>query len=245
MNKDNYNKLKALRLPGMATEYERQCNLENIETYTFEQRLMLLVDAEFDNQHNNKINRLLKAANLSEKNASLSNIKYYSDRHLNKEQITELSTNEYVRKGKSIIITGACGSGKSYIANALGVNACESGISVKYVRLPDLLNEFELSRLQRNYAQLIKKYEKCELLIIDEWLLVPTSEQEQRDIMELIERRYRSKSTIFCSQFSPESWHKKLGGSAIADAIMDRVISSAITIHIDGEESMRMKKIDK
>ncbi|MBS5112710.1 MAG: IS21-like element helper ATPase IstB [Coprobacillus cateniformis] len=242
MNDENISKLKALRLPGMVAEYERQCTLEDIDTYTFDQRMSLMIDAEFDSEHNNKIKRLIKNANFSESSASLTQIKYYPDRHLDKALITELSTNSYIKKNRNIIITGASGSGKSYVANSLGVNACHNGLKVNYVRLPDLLHEFELSRLQKTYYQLIKKYQKCDLLIIDEWLLIPTTDNEQRDLLELIERRYRSGSTILCSQFSTEVWHKKLGGGAIADAIMDRIINNSTTIFIDGKVSMRSQE---
>ena len=239
MNKDNLNKLKALRLPGMMNEYERQSKLEDIESYTFDQRITLMIDAEFDSQHNNKITRLIKNAKFSEEQADLNKILYYPDRHLNKDLITQLSTNEYITKHKNILLCGAAGSGKSYLANAFGVNACMHGIKVKYVRLPDLLNEFELSKLQKNYYATIKTYQKCDLLIIDEWLLVPTTDSEQRDLLELAERRYRAGSTILCSQFSVESWHKKLGSGALADAILDRFTSNSVTIFIDGKISMR------
>lgn len=244
MNEENYKKLKLLRLPAMAEEYKRQMNVEDIDMYTFEQRLSLMIDNEADSQHNNKIIRLIRNGNFSESSASLTQIRYYEDRHLDKKLITELSTNNYISKNRNIIITGAAGSGKSYIANALGVNACQACMNVKYVRLPDLLNELSLARVQQNYRAVIKRYQKCPLLIIDEWLLVPTTDNEQRDLLEIFERRYRTGSTILCSQFSQESWHKKLGGGAIADAILDRIISNSVSIFIDGKVSMRAKNLE-
>lgn len=117
-------------------------------------------------------------------------------------------------------------------------------MNVKYVRLPDLLNELSLSRVQQNYRNTIKRYQKCSLLIIDEWLLIPTTDNEQRDLLEIIERRYRTGSTILCSQFSHESWHNKLGGGAIADAILDRLLSNSVSIFIDGKVSMRLKEFE-
>lgn len=244
MNKDNDGKLKGLRLPGMADEYSRQSSLEDIETYTFEQRFTLMIDSECDSQLNNKIRRLLRLANLSEPRASVHQIKYYEDRHLDRNLITELATNNYITKNRNLIITGATGTGKSYIANSFGVEACNAGLKVKQIRLPDLLNEFGLSRLQNNYSKVLNKYEKCNLLIVDEWLLIPTNDLEQRDLLEIFERRYRSGSTILCTQYSVESWHKKLGGGAIADAIMDRIIPNSTTIFIDGKVSMRTKEND-
>lgn len=244
MNEENYKKLKLLRLPAMAEEYIRQTNLNDIDTYTFDQRLSLMIDCETDSQHNNKIKRLIRNGNFSEASALISEIKYYEDRHLDKELISELSTNNYITKNRNIIITGAAGSGKSYVANALGINACHASINVKYVRLPDLLNELSLARVQQNYRMVIKRYQKCTLLILDEWLLVPTTDSEQRDLLEIFERRYRTGSTILCSQFSQESWHSKLGGGALADAILDRILSNSSNIFIDGKVSMRVKNLN-
>ena len=241
MNKDTYDKLLTLRLPGMAKAYKEQDNIEGIHEYTFEQRMELLVDAEVDSQHNHRIERLLRNANLTESTASVTQIKYYDDRHLNKDQILSLATNEYIRKHENIIMIGATGSGKSYLACALGVEACNASLKVKYVRLPDLLSELELARIQGTYRNKIKQYENCDLLILDEWLLVTTTNVEQQDILEVFEKRYRIHSTILCSQFDVAGWHSKLGGGALADAILDRIVPKSHMIKIDGDKSMRSR----
>lgn len=150
----------------------------------------------------------------------------------NKNQIERLATNEYIKKHENIIIVGATGSGKSYIACALGVEACNATLKVMYVRLPDLLAELDLAKVQGNYRKRIKQYIKCDLLILDEWLLIGTNNAEQQDILETLEKRYRIHSTVFCSQFDVAGWHSKLfgGGGALADAIMDRIILKSQTI---------------
>ncbi len=112
---------------------------------------------------------------------------------------------------------------------------------VKYVRLPDLLSELELSRIQGTYRNKIKQYERCDLLILDEWLLVDTSNIGQQDILEVLEKRYRIHSTILCSQFDVNGWHKKLGGGALADAIFDRIVPKSHTIKIMGYKSMKSR----
>lgn len=241
MNKDTMEKLAQLRLPGMLRAYKEQYRLNNIEEMTFEQRLTLLVDAEIDSRHNHLIERLIKNAQLSDKGASIEDIKYYADRQLNKDLIEELATNKYIEKGENIVIVGATGSGKSYLACALGNSACLEGRKVLYIRLPDLLTDLNLGREQGNYKKILKKYEKVDLLIIDEWLLVPANELAQQHILEIMERRYKTKGTIFCSQFSSESWHKRLGSGALADAILDRVLSKSKTILIQGDKSMRSR----
>lgn len=126
-------------------------------------------------------------------------------------------------------------------ACALGKNACLAGQKVKYVRLPDLLSELELARAEGRYTRVLKHYQTRELLVIDEWLLVPTLQQGQQDILEVLERRYKLHSTIFCSQFKPDGWHERLGSGALADAILDRALSKATIIQIGGEKSMRLR----
>lgn len=241
MNKDTIEKMAKLRMPGMVSAYKELDELKNKDQLTFEQKLTLLIDAEIDSRHNNLIKRLTDNATLSDKNASIEDIKYYADRELNKDLIEELSTNKYIKNGESVIIVGATGTGKSYLSCALGNCACQAGIKVKYVRLPDLLTDLSLGHEQGNYKRILQKYEKIDLLILDEWLLIPANERAQQDILEIVERRYKNKGTIFCSQFGPESWHKRLGGGALADAILDRTLSKAKTIFIKGNKSMRSR----
>jgi len=244
MNSETYGKLKVLRLPAMAEEYSRQERLTDIDSYTFEQRLSLLVDAECDSQQNNKLERLVRNAKLSKRQARLALIHYDKKRKLDRVLINELSTNRYISRMRNIIITGAAGSGKRYLGNAFGINACQSGYRVNYVRLPDLLQEMEFAKTHKSYNNALKLYKKCSLLILDEWLLVPTNNVEQTNLLEIFEQRYRLGSTIFCSQFPIEAWHSKLGGGAIAEAILDRILPGAAHIFIDGEVSMRMKTLD-
>lgn len=137
---------------------------------------------------------------------------------------------------------GATGCGKTYISNTLGVNACQSGYKEKYIRLPELFSEFEAARIQGKYQQLMNQHQKYALMILDEFLLVPATDTVQRDLLELMEYRCGRFSTIICSQFTPEGWHERLGGGALADSILDRIIPSAYTMVIDGDVSMRQRK---
>jgi len=241
MNRDTYDKLMTMKLIGMAEEYKNQDSIPNIHEFTFEQRFNLMVDAEYDSKYNRAIERLIHNAKLNDSKASISQIHYYEDRHLNREQLERLATNKYIERHENVLIIGATGSGKSYIASALGISACNGRKRVRYIRLPDLLAELQLSKVQGTYKRLIKQYERCDLLIIDEWLLVNTTSVEQQDILEILEVRYRVHSTIFCSQFEVGGWHQKLGGGALADAILDRIIPRAHTIKIDGLKSMRTR----
>lgn len=239
MNKDTIEKLTKLRLPGMLHAYQEQSKMDKVEDLTFEQRLTLMVDAEIDSRHNHTIERLIRNAQMSDKKASIEGIKYYADRQLNKDLIDELSSNQYIERGVTLHIIGATGSGKTYLACALGNAACLAEKKVMYTRLPDLLTDLALGREQGNYKNILKRYEKVDLLIIDEWLLIPANDIAQQHILEIVERRYGKKGTIFCSQFTTDSWHQRLGGGALADAILDRILSKSKTIQIHGNRSMR------
>jgi DNA replication protein DnaC len=212
MKNDTIIKLKTMRLPALAQAYQEQ--MDNEEEYlplSFHERMMLLVDAEFDSRHNNNIKRLIKNARFSHSSAHLRNIEYLPDRHLNRELLESLSDNEYIRKGQNVILVGATGSGKTYIANALGINACQYGYKSMYIRLPELFSELEAAGIQGRYQQVMKQFQKYAVVILDEFLLLPTSDVEQRDLLELMEYRCGQTATIFCSQYFPEGWHEKLG----------------------------------
>lgn len=243
MKNDTLKKLKGMRLPAFALSYEEQiANEMAYLSMSFQERLALLVDAEHDSRHNNNIKRLIKNAKLANSSAFLGNIEYLPDRHLNRDLLESLSDNEYIRQGLNVILIRATGCGKTYIANALGVNACQFGYRTKYVRLPELFSEFEVARIEGRYQQLLKQYQKFSLMILDEFLLVPTTDTEQRDLLELVEYRCGHSSTILCSQFMTEGWHERLGGGALADSILDRLIPPAYTMIIEGDVSMRQRK---
>ena len=144
MKNDTLKKLKAMRLPAFAAAYQKQIEQEaQYCSMSFHERLMLLVDAEYDSQHNNKIKKLIKNAKFSDSSAFLGNIEYLPDRHLNRDLLESLADNGYIRQGLNVILIGATGSGKSFIANALGVNACQYGYKTRYIRLPELFSELE------------------------------------------------------------------------------------------------------
>lgn len=154
--------------------------------------------------------------------------------------MAELSNCSWIASRRNIIVTGASGAGKTWISNALGVAACNAFYTVRYTRLPELLDELTVFK-DEEWLKQRKKYIKCDLLIIDDWLLEQVKPNEAREIMEVIEARGRTGSLILCSQFPPSAWHANLGNGAIADAVIDRVVYKSYTIHIAGEESMRKR----
>jgi len=235
-------KLCDMNLRVMAEKFREQLVNPDIAELSFEDRFGLIVDAEFANRKTKRLMRLIKSAGYSYTNACLENIEYLPDRKLDKTTLTRLGTCNYVREHHNIIILGATGSGKTYLANAFGIAANREFMSVKYIRLPELLTELAMARAEGNYRKAIKQYRQVNLLILDEWLLYPLKEPETRDLLEIAESRYKKGSTIFCSQFEVAGWHQKLGDTTMADAICDRIVHDSYTVIIGGVDSMRKRK---
>ena len=235
-------KLHNLRLTVMAKSFESQIGNKDFTEMSFEERVGIMVDAECTARKNNRLTRLIKGAKFPFHDACLEDIEYHSDRNLDKVEITKLGTCNYIGECHNIIIMGATGSGKTYLANAFGMAACRNFLPTRYVRLPDLFSELAMARAEGNYLKLIKQYQQVKLLILDEWLLHPTTEIESRDLLEITESRYKKASTIFCSQFEIGGWHQKIGASALAEAVCDRIVHDSYKIIIAGKDSMRKRK---
>ena len=182
--------LRAMKMNALASELERQ--LDDAESYRilgFEERLALLVDAEWNRRQNNKFDRFIRNAHFSDANATIEGIEYIEDRHLDKGRMLRLATCKYVDEGRHIILKGASGNGKTYIACALGNAACRKFKTVRYIRLPDLLDELSVSRSNNEFGKVIKAYKKVDLLILDEWLIRKLTPAESYDLLEIIEAR--------------------------------------------------------
>ena len=242
MNGATLNKLHDMRLSAMAEAYRQQLSDPAIGALEFEERFGLLVDAEWSRRKSNRLNKLIRKADLQHSSAAIENIEYHADRKLDKGQIARLAGCAYITEKHNIIILGASGSGKTYLSCAFGIAACRNFYTVKYVRLPDLLNEMAVARGEGIYQKVRNHYQKVSLSILDEWLLLPLTSSEARDVLEIVEARHKRASTIFSSQFAPAGWHGKIGEGTLADAILDRIVHDSYTIFIDGEDSMIKRK---
>lgn len=235
-------KLQEMRLSTMAASFQKQLSGNAASELSFEDRFGLLVDAEWTARKNNRLGRLIRKADYAFPGACLEDVEYHADRKLDKALITRLGSCAYVEDCRNIIILGATGSGKTYLANAFGTTASRNFYSVRYVRLPELLAELAVARAEGIYGKTMKQYKQVKLLILDEWLLYPLKDTEARDLLEIAESRYKRASTIFCSQFEVGGWHQKIGEPTLADAICDRIVHDSYSIIIGGIDSMRKRK---
>ena len=237
--------LREMKFSAMASEYVGQ--LEDPSKYSklqFEERFSLLVDAEWNRRRNNKLMRLIKAAKFSAPSASVEDIEYYDDRKLDKTEMTRYATCQYIDEHHHIILEGASGNGKTYIACALGNAACRKFKTVRYIRMPELLDELSVARSLGTFKKAVNGFRRVDLLILDEWLIRTLVPQEAYDLLEIIEARCESGSIIFCTQYQPQGWYERINpdsenDSPISDAIMDRIVHNSYEVKIQGRISMR------
>lgn len=229
-NQSTIDKLIEMRLTAMADAFRSQLDDPKLREVPFDGRFGMLVDIEFSSRKNNRLKRLIRNAAFGQPGASIMDINYTSGRKLNKELIKRLATCEYIAEHRNLFITGATGCGKTYMACAFGMEACKQYFNTRYVRLPDLLIDLEMARSDGSYKKMMAKYANPLVLILDEWLLLKPTETEQRDIFELLHRRRKISSTIFCSQYEYSEWYEQLGGnnSPLADAIIEESLMTVI-----------------
>ncbi len=228
VSEETRRKLRELNLYEMVEALEFQEHNTDFTSLSFEERMGLLVDVVYEKKHNDKVKRLKKGAKFRISNASTHSIYYGNNRGLDKNQILSLSSCKFLYRNANVVFHGFTGSGKTYLACALGNQACSLGIRTRYIRMSDLMilrDEASLEAL--GIPKLIKKMARYELLIIDEWLFDDLSAQDHSFIFELIELRHNVASTIFCTQRKKGEWHESLGGGIHADAIMDRIVHNA------------------
>jgi DNA replication protein DnaC len=242
INQSTVKTLKEMKLGTMAVAFEEQLKEQNkYGKLSFEERLGLMVDAEWNKRQGNKLNRHIKNAHFSVPHASIEGIEYHADRKLDETEMLRLSTCQYIEGHHHIILEGAAGNGKTFIGCALGNAACRKFKTVRYIRTPELLDELNLAKGCGEFKKAVNSFKKVDLLILDEWLIRCLSPQESYDLLEIIEARV-NRSIIFCTQYSRDDWYDRIGideERPITESIIDRIIHNSYEIFIHGKISMR------
>jgi DNA replication protein DnaC len=234
-------KLESLRFNGMAKGLREQMQMEDIGEMTFEERLGILLDREMAERETRRLNTRLKKAKLRH-NASIEDIDFRHPRGLDRSVVLRLADCEWIKKKQNLIITGPTGAGKSYLACAFAQKACREGYTAVYLRIPRLFQELALAKGDGRYVKLLSNYAKTDLLVFDDYGLSALTKEQRYDLLEMVEDRYETKSTLVTSQLPIDHWHEQIGDPTLADAILDRLVHSAhkINLKLKGD-SMRKK----
>jgi DNA replication protein DnaC len=231
-------RLRQLKLSGMVAALERQQEqVSTFEALPFIERLSLLLEQEHLMRENRKQDRLIRQAQFK-LGATIQEIDYAHPRNIQRAQIARLAQGDWIERSQNLLITGSCGSGKTYLACAIGHAACMREYTVRYYRLSRLLLELTQAKADGSYSKLLKQLAKVRLLVLDDWGLEPLQPAHRHDLMEILDDRHNNSSTIVISQLPSDQWYAAIGDNTLADAILDRLMHNAHTLKLKGE-SMR------
>lgn len=236
-------KMKQMRMTGMAEAYLNSLNNRNETPYSNDEFITLLIDLEWDNRLNKRIKTLINKASFREK-ASVRNINYQPSRNLDRNAFERMIALHFIDNKENIIITGATGTGKSYLAQAIGMHACEMTKKVLYFNTTRLMDQLKLDKIQGKYLQSMRKIKNADLIILDDFGLSPIDQMQRQVLLDIVEHRYEKSSIILTSQVPVAQWHGLIGEDTVADAILDRLVYSSHRIELEGE-SLRKNKLKK
>jgi DNA replication protein DnaC len=238
MNNETLDKMRQLRLYGMYDAFKTNLETSVKESLTADQFIALLVASEWDDRRNRYVERAIRGAGFRYK-ASLEQIDYAIDRGLEKNQVHRLAALDFVKEHKDLFITGSTGTGKSYLATALGYQACQSGYKVMYVNTAKLMGQLKLAKAKGTILAELKRIERADLLILDDFGLQPFDAQSRASLLDIIEDRHQKRSTVVTSQIPVKEWYDIIGEKTIADAILDRIVHHSLRVELYGESLRR------
>jgi DNA replication protein DnaC len=227
-------KLAELRLHALSRAWQDQTEDPSIHDLAFDERMALLVEAEWLDRQNKRLARALKEAKFRISSACIEDIEFAAERKLDRKKIRELSSCQWIENHQNVVIIGKTGVGKSYLACALAQQACRKGYRAMYRRTPRLFDELRIAHADGTYPRLLARFARMDVLVIDDWGLAPPKDMERRDLLEIMEDRYDLRSTIWTSQLPIDTWHDHMGDPTVADAICDRLLHNAHRIVLKG-----------
>ena len=240
LTQQTLNKLHDMKLIAMADAFSEQLGQPDLGDLSFEDRFAMLVDRQWTFKEDRRMSRLLRTAKLRD-NACIENIDFKTPRALDKSIVVRLTAGDWIKKAQNVIVLGPTGVGKSYLACAIANSACRNGFPAMYKRAPRLYQEVAIARADGSYPKLMNKLSKIKVLIIDDFCIVPMSDPERRDLLEVLEDRQSISSTIIATQVPVENWIEHIGDPTLADAILDRLVHNAHRINLKGESMRKIR----
>jgi DNA replication protein DnaC len=235
-------KLCAMRLRGMAEAFQEQQQDPNTHSLSFEERLGLLVDRQWNWRQNRALQRRLRTGRLQGP-ACVEDIDYQHPRGLDRKLIRSLSAESaWVREHQNLFLIGATGLGKTWLARALAQKACRDGYTALFVKANEMFRELAMSRADGSHGKALQRFGRVDLLVVDDWAMTPLSDPERRDFLEICDARYQTRSTLLTSQLKVADWHAQIGDPTIADSILDRLVHNAHRIELEGESVRKFRQ---
>lgn len=244
LNQQTLEKLKQLKLKGMLHALEQWRHTHQTTPLKTDDVIGLLCDSELTYRHNNRLQRLVKSAKLRYPNALIEDINFDHKRAINQTQWHQLTSTHWLAEHQNILLTGATGVGKTYLACAFGQLACRNNYRTAYFRLSKLLQTMRMAKADGSYTRVLATLLKIDCLIIDDWGIDTIEPNLRADLLELIDDRYDQRSIIIAAQLPVEHWHEYIGDNTIADAMLDRIVHQSITLNLKGESLRKKQQID-
>jgi DNA replication protein DnaC len=243
MNTNTLDKLRAMKFFGMFHAFKSSLETGQTNNFTADELLAHLIDAEWDDRHNRRIERQIYSAKFRYK-ASVEDINYHADRGIDRNQVLRLADCTFIERNENLLVTGSTGIGKSYVGTAIGYQACMLGYRVAYASTPKLFAKLKMAKADGSYIKETSRIERQQLLILDDFGIQPLDAQSRAALMEIIEDRHGKSSMIITSQLPVSKWHEVIGEKTIADAILDRIVHNAHRIELKGESMRKKRKAD-